>query len=206
MTEMRTAGTAKRTVAPASSDRTPAVSALIDDEEVFASQRLHLRRVRPADCTERYVGWLRDDVVNRYLETRWREQDLDAVRTFVAETRASRTDILFAIVEAASALHIGNIKLGAINRVHAVCDVSYFIGDRKFWGRGYATEAIVRATEIAFLRLGLHRVEAGVYDGNVASVRALEKAGFQLDGRLRSRLRLGDEWVDHLLFGKVVGQ
>ena len=43
----------------------------ISDNDEFVSGRLLLRLVRPQDCTERYLGWLRDPEINQYLETRY---------------------------------------------------------------------------------------------------------------------------------------
>jgi RimJ/RimL family protein N-acetyltransferase len=149
---------------------------------------VYLRLATLADCTLRYVNWLADSDVNVYLETRWSPQTLESVRAFVAGMLESRVDYLFAIMRASDDLHIGNIKVGPIHSVHAFADVSYFIGDRSCWGRGYATEAIRLATDFGFGRLGLHRVQAGCYDSNRGSLRALEKAGLRREGTFREQL------------------
>lgn len=66
-------------------------------------------------------------------------------------------------------------------------------------GRGYATDAVGLALELAFGRLGLHRVEAAVLPRNRASLRVLEKNGFRREGLLRGYLRIRGVWEDHLL-------
>jgi RimJ/RimL family protein N-acetyltransferase len=174
---------------------------LISVEERFEGDQVVLRLATLADCTDRYVAWLADPEVNRYLETRWTEQSMESIRAFVSGQLASPDSYLFAILERETGRHVGNIKVGPINQRHLYADVGYFIGERTAWGRGLATDAIRVATRVAFTRLGLHRVEAGLYASNGASGRALEKAGYRLEGRLKGHLRLGEGYEDHVWYG-----
>jgi RimJ/RimL family protein N-acetyltransferase len=96
---------------------------------------------------------------------------------------------------------VGNIKVGPVNARHAFADMSYFIGERQCWGRGYATEAIRLATDFGFARLGLHRLQAGLYAGNVGSGRALEKAGYRREAVFARQLKnAAGAWEDHVWY------
>jgi RimJ/RimL family protein N-acetyltransferase len=166
------------------------------------SERLVLRPLEVADCNPRYVAWLANPEVNQWLETRWREQDLASVRAFVASVDESPDAELFAIVRREDDLHLGNIKLGPVNWNHRCGDISYFLGERDAWGRGYATEAIRRLVAFAFGDLDLHRLQAGCYEGNRGSARVLEKVGFTREGSWRKQLKGPDgRWQDHWWFG-----
>jgi [ribosomal protein S5]-alanine N-acetyltransferase len=171
--------------------------------ERFRSVRVTLRLVTVEDCTERYVSWLQDPEISKYLETRWSEQSLNSIRNFVSSMVDSSHSYLFAIVDNSSDVHVGNIKIGPIQERHRYADVSYFLGDRGVWGKGLATDAIQIATYLAFDRLALHRVQAGLYEGNIGSGRALEKAGYVLEGRMKQQLMGPDGWEDHLWYGLV---
>jgi ribosomal-protein-alanine N-acetyltransferase len=172
----------------------------VDDR--FIGELVSLRLVTLADCTERYEAWLADPRVNAYLETRWSVQDLSSIRDFVTAMLASPINYLFAIVRNDDARHIGNIKVGPLNTHHAYADVSYFIGEPSSWGKGYATEAIQLATAFAFVRLELHRLQAGLYASNGGSGRALEKAGYAQEGVFRQQLlNASGEREDHHWFG-----
>ena len=173
-----------------------------------------LRICQLSDCTEDYVSWLNDPNVNQYLETRFSVQTLQSIRSFVDSIMESDSSYLFAIVALGGNKHIGNIKLGPIHPYYLYADVSYFIGDRGYWGKGIATEAIRLVTDFAFSQLRLHRVQAGVFECNVGSIKALEKSGFVLEGRLRKQLRIQEplpdssrerendcQWQDHFLYG-----
>lgn len=76
--------------------------------------------------------------------------------------------------------------------------------DPRHQGRGYATEAVRRVVELAFGRLGAHRVQATCWVRNPASARVLEKAGLKREGRLRGYLRRGLEVRDEFMFGMTL--
>lgn len=48
----------------------------------------------------------------------------------------------------------------------------------EYWGKGYATEAVIAAVDWALKQPGVKRIEAETEPGNAASQRVLEKAGF----------------------------
>lgn len=173
---------------------------LIAANELFPGRTVSLRLVTLPDCTPQYVEWLLDPEVNRYLETRWSPQSIETVIDFVSTMMDSPTNYLFAIVENEGSRHIGNLKIGPINTHHGFADVSYFIGDRSFWGRGCASEAIRLAARIAFDRLDVRRLQAGLYEGNRGSARALEKAGFGFEARFVRQLRGPDGLEDHIWY------
>ncbi len=57
-----------------------------------------------------------------------------------------------------------------------------------YWRQGIMTEAAEAVVGFCFERLGLHRVEADVLEGNVASAALLKKVGFMLEGNWRDRV------------------
>ena len=145
--------------------------------------RLYLRPLEAADCTPRYLGWLQDPQVNRFLETRFAEQSLARIREFVAGVNARADEHLYGIFLRAGDRHIGNLKVGPVNAHHALADISLFIGERDCWGLGYATEAITLASAHAFGALGVRKLAAGMYAPNVGSYRAFLKAGYREESR-----------------------
>ncbi|MBX2930934.1 MAG: GNAT family N-acetyltransferase [Chitinophagaceae bacterium] len=61
-------------------------------------------------------------------------------------------------------------------------ELGYFIGEA-YWGKGIATEAIKVITEhIQQHHQSVTRIFARVFDKNYASMKALQKAGFYLEG------------------------
>lgn len=160
-------------------------------KRIKSGDLVFLRQIEMRDCTACYVDWLNDPEVNKYLETKWSRQDIGSIKAFVRAQRENNHSVLFAIVSNTEKGHIGNIKIGPVHEHYKHADISYFIGDKRFWNKGIATEAIKLVCEYGFEELGLHRIEAGVYAVAVGSWKALEKNGFQREGVFREQVILG---------------
>lgn len=167
------------------------------------SSRLVFRRVTVEDVRERYLNWLQDPEVNEFLETRWAEQTLETINEFVQERLGDPLVYLLAIIKRIDGKHIGNIKLGPINPIHLSADISYFIGEKQEWHKGYASESVERISQFGLDDLGLRSIQAGVYGKNEQSAKVLENCGFQKAGRFRLKLRYKERWDDHLVYNLV---
>lgn len=73
----------------------------------------------------------------------------------------------------------------------------------EFWGNGYATEVCKAMITSGFKEFGLHKVEAGVATGNLASIRVLEKSGMTREGLRRKILPIRGEWKDNYHYAIV---
>lgn len=108
------------------------------------------------------------------------------------------TDIHFAIDIGGEV--VGGVGLSGIAGHKA--EIGYWLAKHQR-GRGIVTEAVKLASRFGFKRLKLRRIYAGVFPHNMASIRVLEKAGFEREGLLRkSRLKNG-KLLDELLYAKV---
>jgi RimJ/RimL family protein N-acetyltransferase len=165
----------------------------LDDGVVF------LRSLREDDVGPRYLGWLQDPAVLRWLELRFAPQSLASIADFVRAVRSDPASWALAICDGADGSHIGNLKVGPVNRHHGCADISYFIGERSRWGRGLASRAIRLATGWAFSQ-GIFRLQAGLYAGNTGSARALEKAGYTYECAWQRQLVDDGQRVDHLWY------
>lgn len=106
------------------------------------------------------------------------------------------------------AIAVGGEAVGAVGidifaDVHRKTgEIGYWLG-REVWGRGLATTAVIATTQYGFEKLGLVRVQAGVFHWNPASCRVLEKAGFTREGRLRNHVTKGDITGDVIMYSRI---
>jgi RimJ/RimL family protein N-acetyltransferase len=127
---------------------------------------------------------------------------LNDAREFIKSVRNHAPETSFAIV-------VGNEAVGGVGFVlrHDVerlsAEIGYWLGE-PFWGRGIATEALIAVTGHAIATHKLTRVYAVPFAWNTASVRVLEKAGFQLEGRLRRSAIKNGVITDQLQYAYVV--
>ena len=137
--------------------------------------------------------WLRDRFPSPYTAS-------DA-KVFLARVALQNPRTVFAIATQHEA--IGGIGLEFHDDVHRfTAELGYWLGE-PFWGRGIVTDAVRLFTEWAFDRLAVYRIQAAVFAGNDASVRVLEKAGFEREGRLRAGVFKNGRILDQLLYAKI---
>lgn len=172
--------------------------------KILGEGGIFLRQIELADCTDRYVEWLNDPEVNQYLEIKWVTQNIKTIRNFVTQQIENDDSILFAIMLTDSTEHIGNIKIGPIHEIYKCADISYFIGEKKYWGKGLATTAIKLVCDFASKDLRLHKIEAGTYSSAVGSQRVLEKNGFKQEGCQREHIYFDNKYIDLLRYGKMI--
>jgi [ribosomal protein S5]-alanine N-acetyltransferase len=98
---------------------------------------------------------------------------------------------------------IGSISYRLLDDVNCkTAVIGYWLGE-PFWGRGLTTAALKQATDFAFQRHPLERLEATVFEWNPASARVLEKAGYVLEGCLRHSIFKDGRLADCLLYARI---
>jgi RimJ/RimL family protein N-acetyltransferase len=113
------------------------------------------------------------------------------------------TGVTFAIVRQEDRRLAGALGL-TIERRHAAAELGYWIG-KPHWGLGYASEAVAAVVGWAFADLGLNRLHASHFAGNLASRRVLEKAGFLPEGVAREAVFHWGRFEDLVRWGLLRG-
>ncbi len=87
-------------------------------------------------------------------------------------------------------LHRGNLQ---------VANLGYLI-DNRFWGQGYASEAIRALIHHALLNLDLNRLEAVIDIGNLRSIGLAKKLGLRREGIRRHFYFQDGAWADQVVY------
>ncbi len=72
-----------------------------------------------------------------------------------------------------------------------------YYGNVTFARRGLMAESLQQVTKHAFEKFGLHRLEANIQPGNMASINLVRRAGFVKEGYSPLYLQIGGVWCDH---------
>ncbi|HBN09464.1 MAG TPA: GNAT family N-acetyltransferase [Cyanobacteria bacterium UBA8530] len=122
---------------------------------------------------------------------------LEDARRFIARTASQVPEENFAIeVEKKAVGAIALIQGKDVERCSA--EIGFWLGE-EYWGRGIATSAVESVRDWAVETRSLIRLFAFVFGHNTASRRVLEKAGFELEGRLRCSAVKDGRITDQLL-------
>lgn len=95
---------------------------------------------------------------------------------------------------------IGTVTLFNLSRSNGRAEIGYAMGSA-YWGKGYMNEALKALIVHAFDVMNFRRLEADVDPRNDASIRTLERLGFQREGFLRERWHVGGELQDAYFYG-----
>ena len=163
---------------------------------------IFLKKLNPKkDISNDYLKWMNDFEVNKYTEQKYKKHKIKDIKKFVNEKNKSNNEFLYGIFFKKK--HIGNIKLGPINFIHKSAEISYFIGEKELWNKGYATKAIKLIIKIA-KRKGLKKLKAGFYELNKGSKNVLIKNDFKKEAVFKSELKFKNKRYDHIFYGKII--
>ena len=111
------------------------------------------------------------------------EQDAEE---FIRAMLSSDKNKTFAFAITLNDKVIGSIGVFRKENIHfRTAEMGYYIGE-PYWGNGYMTCAIKQVCQYVFEHTDIVRIYAEPFAHNIASCRALEKAGFQYEGTLKS--------------------
>ncbi len=126
---------------------------------------------------------------------------LSDAKEYLSKVKRQNPRTFFAI--ATDTEVIGSIGLALGEDVHRFSAEMGFWLAEPYWGKGIMTEAVKKLTEFSFERYGLNRIYAEPYTTNPASAKALEKAGYKLEGIMRANVFKNGKILDQYLYARV---
>ncbi|MGB3205642.1 MAG: GNAT family N-acetyltransferase [Crinalium sp.] len=151
------------------------------------TQRLVLRKIKLSDAEDMFE-YASDPVVAKY--TTWTaHQSIEHSKRFVnkiLEFYNTHQLTVWGIVDT-NGKFIGTCGFGELQLIDARAELGYALS-RKYWGKGYMTEAVTAVINFGFSNMPLNRIEARCEPENIASLRVLEKVGMKYEGLLRQHI------------------
>lgn len=150
-------------------------------------KKVYLRAFEPEDY-KTTISWRNDPEIT---------DKLGGMKLFVSEAREKKwiedtiftsKDIKLAVCVKQNNLHIGNVYLTGINYINRTAESHILIGNKDYWGKGLACEALHLILNYGFKELGLNRIEAHINLDNIASLKMHEKCGYKREGILRQSI------------------
>ena len=75
------------------------------------------------------------------------------------------------------------------------------IGEKEYWGKGFAKETRILVLKYAFLELGLKKVYTYNWEKNDKIIGLNKKLGFKIEGTLRQHAFFKGEYRDYVIMG-----
>ncbi|HWH24961.1 MAG TPA: GNAT family protein [Candidatus Limnocylindria bacterium] len=179
-------------------------------EEVLARDDWHppqiigrqvaLRRPRPDDLPA-VIRWYHDPEIARLTRYQTRPMSNAEIERFFEIRLLSPDALAYSILELPDWRLAGFTTFSAFDADNASVLFHITIGERDAWGRGLGSEATALMLDHAFARLGVHRVGLTVFGYNERAIRAYQKVGFRIEGRLRDAVHRDGRWWDEVAMG-----
>ena len=135
---------------------------------------------------------LRDGLPYPYTEQDGKE--------FISAMLSADENEIFAFAITVDNMVIGSIGIFRQGNIHRqTAELGYYIAE-EYWGKGIMTEAVKQICEYVFANSDIIRIYAEPFAYNIASCRALEKAGFQYEGTLRSNAVKNGKVIDMKMY------
>jgi [ribosomal protein S5]-alanine N-acetyltransferase len=97
---------------------------------------------------------------------------------------------------------IGTAGFNTINSHHLRAEISYDL-DPNYWGKGIMLKSVKNILKFADASLNLVRVQATVIVDNDASIKLLERCGFEKEGLLKKYEIVGNEYKDYYMYART---
>ncbi len=139
-----------------------------------------------------------DKDVSRYLTNVPYPYTLEDAQKFIKTCRQNRT-FDFGIFLQNNNRFIGMVGL-AISNIHNHATLGYWLG-KKYWSKGYASEAALRLIEFGFDELDLHRIASHHFHKNPVSGFVMQKIGLKYEGTRKQHFKKDGEYFDIVDYG-----
>lgn len=168
-------------------------------------KRIYLRGLLPKEIQEDapYFSWLNDLSLDLYTYRSLFPNNMERMNRYYERACQNDSLVLLGIFDTETHTHIGNITFQEIDYVNRRAFIGYLIGDKRFAGKGIATEAVLMMMYYGFNKLNYERIHTTVPEDNIASIKVGSKAGLVEEGRLRSHLYRNGKAFDLVVVGAL---
>lgn len=166
---------------------------------VIETPRLLLNRLTKDDRESLFAIFSDPEVIKHYDVERFKKIDeADQLIAYFDVRFDSNTGIRWAIRDKSSGELLGTCGFTHWNEFDHSAVVGYELS-KKYWGKGYATEAMGTIINFIFAKsfyFYVHRVEALILPSNKPSEKLIKNLGFCLEGTLRGKCYWNNDFHD----------
>jgi RimJ/RimL family protein N-acetyltransferase len=164
-----------------------------------------LRPLEPADA-EALWRWNHDPEVVRWMSEDYAQPLAQVRRRLEDRPRNTYANVLYGIEVRADGALVGLVALHGAEPETGVAELDIYLGEKEYWGRGLATDAMRTMCRYGFEKMRLHKITLTVVTDNHAAHHVYRKVGFVEEGRLREVFRRDGRWYDMFTMGLLEGE
>lgn len=166
-------------------------------------KNIYLRELRRSDLEGNWYKWFNDDITTMYQNKKIYPNTYEKQLQYYEHLQNTNNDVVLAIIDKETQIHIGNIGLHQIDYIHRRCEIGIVIGEKNFLSKGYGTKCVEAISKYAFETLNLNRITALVMEKNIASVALFKKANFKNEGTLKQYFYKNGTYMDVIVMSLI---
>lgn len=163
---------------------------------------MELSLLKTDNVTQKYVSWFSSEEVVKFSDNQYLKFTLESQKQYVYECINDKEKALFGLFLEGE--HIGNIILKNISSFHKRAEIGYFIGEKKYWGKGFGKKAVKLIISKAKNEFKLNKLYASTVKDNIGSIKVLENNSFKLEGLRVNHLYYNEKFYDQLDYGLIL--
>lgn len=163
--------------------------------------KIHLRLFKKSDIDLK-VKWINDPDINKYLHydlPLCPDRTLNWYQSIM--NNSSREDYIYEVIDNDITIQLGLIGLIDIDKKNRKAEFYIINGEKKYWGRGFASEATKKFLHHVFLKHDLNKIYLFTEVDNVSAQKLFEKIGFEKEGLLNQDLIHMGKKIDRYYYG-----
>jgi ribosomal-protein-alanine N-acetyltransferase len=166
------------------------------------TKRLLLQEILPEDQAFIFKGLSHPKVIPFY-GVRYESLEATAAQMdWYSKMVEEGSGMSWKMVDAATGEKIGVISVYSYKQEHNKAETGFWLLP-EYWHKGYASEALEAVVRYWKTAKAIHRLEAFVEEGNKASSRLLENAGFLYEGTMRDCEIKNGKYISLLIYAVV---
>ncbi|MFN2439063.1 MAG: GNAT family N-acetyltransferase [Chitinophagaceae bacterium] len=167
------------------------------------TKRLLLQQIKPEDQQFIFEGLSHPDVIPFYGVRYGSFEATKVQMNWYYKMFEEGSGISWKIVEKLTNKKLGVISIYFYKPEYNKAEIGFWLLPQ-FWHKGFATEALREAVSYWKTEKKLHRLEGFVEQGNRASIRFLEKAGFAHEGTMRDCEIKNGKYISLLIYALIL--
>ena len=168
------------------------------------SKRIYLRPILITEINDKYINWLNNHEVNKFLETK--EATKKSIIKYINDLRKLNLD-LFAIFENKTKKHIGNFSITSLKK-NSAC-YGLMIGDREARLKGLGGDASLCIIKLLFENLSINSIEVSAYNENEGACLNLMALNFKIikKNKIATKFKLDYlDWKKGKIHNSIIGK
>ncbi|ABY93105.1 GCN5-related N-acetyltransferase [Thermoanaerobacter mathranii subsp. mathranii str. A3] len=169
-------------------------------QPVLETPRLILKKISLEDAEDMFE-YARDPEVTKYVSWEYHKSIEDSVKfiNLLLSKYANSEPSDWGLYLKENGKLIGTCGYVFIDEKNMTGEIGYVLG-KKYWNKGFMTEAVKKVIEFGFKKLNLNRIQARCKVENIPSERVMQKVGMKFEGILRETVFIKGRFWDMKMY------